>query len=144
MWVLGILSSFCNLSHCTIYVSSPESVTQELGAFFMAVSSLSVSYADVDGILQTRCEIVDILLEMDRILRPEGAVLMRDEVDVLNKAMAITQGMRWECRLADHEDGPFNLEKILVCVKTYWVGEYTAASSDSAKSDTTEKEEIAE
>ncbi|CAM6049309.1 unnamed protein product [Sphagnum compactum] len=93
---------------------------------------------------QDRCEIVDILLEMDRILRPEGAVLMRDEVDVLNKAMAITQGMRWECRLADHEDGPFNLEKILVCVKTYWVGEYTAASSDSAKSDTTEKEEMAE
>jgi hypothetical protein len=50
-WVLGILSPFCNLSHCTIYVSSPESVTQELGAFFMAESSLSVSYADVDGIL---------------------------------------------------------------------------------------------
>lgn len=70
----------------------------------------------------SRCDILDVLIEMDRILRPEGAVLVRDEVDVLNKVMLITQGMRWECRMADHEDGPFVREKIMVCVKTYWVG----------------------
>ncbi|KAH9541158.1 hypothetical protein CY35_14G046300 [Sphagnum magellanicum] len=81
---------------------------------------------------QDRCDIVDILLEMDRILRPEGAVLMRDEVDVLTKVMGTTQGMRWECRLADHEDGPFNSEKILVCVKTYWVGEYAPSNSTTS------------
>jgi Fe-S-cluster formation regulator IscX/YfhJ len=80
----------------------------------------------------SRCDIVDILLEMDRILRPEGAVLMRDEVDVLTKVMGTTQGMRWECRLADHEDGPFNSEKILVCVKTYWVGEYAPSNSTTS------------
>lgn len=65
---------------------------------------------------------MDILLEMDRILRPEGAMILRDEVDVLNKVMTITQGMRWETRMADHEDGPLTREKILVGVKTYWVG----------------------
>ncbi len=68
------------------------------------------------------CDIADILLEMDRILRPEGAIVIRDEVDVLTKVMTISQGMRWETRLADHESGPFNPEKILVGVKTYWVG----------------------
>jgi hypothetical protein len=80
-----------------------------------------------------RCDVTYILLEMDRILRPEGAVLMRDEVDVLNKVMLITQGMRWKCRLADHEDGPFVREKILVCVKTYWVGEINAANTTAAE-----------
>ncbi|CAM6041334.1 unnamed protein product [Sphagnum compactum] len=74
------------------------------------------------SLYQDRCEIADILLEMDRILRPEGAIVIRDEVDVLTKVMAISQGMRWETRLADHESGPFNPEKILVGVKTYWVG----------------------
>ncbi|GKA28095.1 putative ribonuclease H-like domain-containing protein [Tanacetum coccineum] len=32
-----------------------------------------------------RCNFKDILLEMDRILRPEGAVILRDDVDVLRK-----------------------------------------------------------
>ncbi|GJQ92271.1 40S ribosomal protein S9-2 [Tanacetum coccineum] len=32
-----------------------------------------------------RCNFEDILLEMDRILRPEGAVILRDDVDVLRK-----------------------------------------------------------
>lgn len=65
----------------------------------------------------------DVLLEMDRILRPEGAVLMRDNVDVLNKARKIMTGMRWESKLVDHENGPFVEEKILVAVKKYWVDE---------------------
>lgn len=70
---------------------------------------------------QDRCNVTDILLEMDRILRPEGAVLIRDNVDVLNKVRKIISGMRWESKLVDHENGPFVEEKILVAVKTYWV-----------------------
>lgn len=58
---------------------------------------------------------------MDRILRPEGSVLLRDEVDVLNKVKKIAAGMRWEIKLLDHEDGPLVPEKILVAVKQYWV-----------------------
>lgn len=69
-----------------------------------------------------RCQLEDILLEMDRILRPEGAVMLRDEVDVLNKVKKIAGGMRWNIKLMDHEDGPLVPEKILVAVKQYWVG----------------------
>ena len=58
---------------------------------------------------------------MDRILRPEGAVIIRDEVDVLNKVQKIVAGMRWNFKLADHEDGPLVPEKVLVAVKQYWV-----------------------
>lgn len=64
----------------------------------------------------------DILLEMDRILRPEGAVIFRDDVDVLIKVKKIVGGMRWNIKLVDHEDGPLVPEKILVAVKQYWVG----------------------
>lgn len=68
-----------------------------------------------------RCNLEDILLEMDRILRPEGSVIIRDEVDVLNKVNKIVGGMRWEAKMMDHEDGPLVPEKILVIVKEYWV-----------------------
>ena len=74
-----------------------------------------------------RCNIEDILLEMDRILRPEGAVIFRDEVDTIIKVKKIIGGMRWDTKMVDHEDGPLVPEKILVAVKQYWVGNSTSA-----------------
>lgn len=59
---------------------------------------------------------------MDRILRPEGSVIFRDEVDALNEVKNIAEGMRWDLKMVDHEDGPLVPEKILVAVKQYWVG----------------------
>lgn len=59
---------------------------------------------------------------MDRILRPEGTVIIRDNVEVLVKVQAITGGMSWKSQIMDHESGPFNPDKILVAVKTYWTG----------------------
>jgi hypothetical protein len=59
---------------------------------------------------------------MDRILRPEGAVILRDSVEVLNKVRRMVTGMRWKSKLLDHEDGPLVPEKILIAVKDYWVG----------------------
>ena len=60
---------------------------------------------------------------MDRILRPEGTVIFRDAVEVLVKIKSISDGMRWESRILDHESGPFNPQKILVAVKNYWTAE---------------------
>lgn len=59
---------------------------------------------------------------MDRLLRPEGTVILRDTVEVLVKIQAITNRMKWKSHISDHESGPFNPEKILVAVKTYWTG----------------------
>ncbi|XP_054810451.1 probable methyltransferase PMT18 isoform X2 [Prosopis cineraria] len=74
----------------------------------------------VFSIYQDRCDITLILLEMDRILRPEGIVIFRDTVETLVKIKAITDGMRWKSHIMDHESGPFNPEKILLAVKNYW------------------------
>ncbi|KAH9296001.1 hypothetical protein KI387_039589 [Taxus chinensis] len=84
----------------------------------------------VFSLYQDRCNIEDILLEMDRILRPEGAVILRDDVDVLNKVKKMVGGIRWDSKMVDHEDGPLVPEKILVAVKQYWVtdGNRTADS----------------
>ncbi|CAN6484601.1 unnamed protein product [Victoria cruziana] len=78
------------------------------------------------SLYQDKCNMEDILLEMDRILRPEGAVFFRDGVDVLHKVKTMVSGMRWSTKLVDHEDGPLVSEKILVAVKRYWVGNNTA------------------
>ncbi|KAG6792052.1 hypothetical protein POTOM_001195 [Populus tomentosa] len=89
----------------------------------IAKNTLGVIYErGLIGIYHDWCNLEDILLEMDRILRPEGTVIFRDEVDVLNKVKKITGGMRWDTKMMDHEDGPLVPEKILVAVKQYWVG----------------------
>ncbi|XP_022998585.1 probable methyltransferase PMT2 isoform X1 [Cucurbita maxima] len=73
------------------------------------------------SLYQDKCNMEDILLEMDRILRPEGAVIFRDEVDVLIKVKKMIGGMRWDAKMVDHEDGPLVPEKVLIAVKQYWV-----------------------
>ncbi|XP_020592964.1 probable methyltransferase PMT18 [Phalaenopsis equestris] len=75
------------------------------------------------SIYEQRCDITYILLEMDRILRPEGTVVFRDTVEILVKIQRIIKGMRWDSKIMDHESGPFNPEKILLAVKSYWTGE---------------------
>lgn len=67
-----------------------------------------------------RCEMEDIVLEMDRILRPEGSVIIRDDVDILVKVKRITDAMKWDSQIVDHEDGPLEREKLLFAVKLYW------------------------
>ncbi|KAL3570333.1 hypothetical protein D5086_027582 [Populus alba] len=79
-----------------------------------------------------RCEMEEILLEMDRILRPEGNVIFRDDVDVLVKIKKITDRLNWESRIVDHEDGPHQREKLLFAVKSYWT-----APADHQKESTT-------
>ncbi|CAA3022678.1 probable methyltransferase PMT2 [Olea europaea var. sylvestris] len=80
----------------------------------------------VFSLYKDKCDFEDILLEMDRILRPEGAVILRDEVDVLVNVKKMIGGMRWDFKLIDHEDGPLVPQKILVAVKQYWVGNSTS------------------
>ncbi|XP_058094047.1 probable methyltransferase PMT19 [Magnolia sinica] len=60
-----------------------------------------------------KCDILDILLEMDRILRPEGAVIIRDHVDVVVKAKGVADQLRWHSWISHSENGPHHPEKIL-------------------------------
>ncbi|KAL2892291.1 putative methyltransferase PMT15, partial [Bienertia sinuspersici] len=71
------------------------------------------------GLIGT-CKFEDILLEMDRILRPEGCVIFRDDIDVLVKVKNNIEEMQWNSVIFDHEDGPLQREKIMVAVKQYW------------------------
>ncbi|KAM1183655.1 hypothetical protein COP2_001963 [Malus domestica] len=92
---------------------------------FLHADSVFTLYKD-------RCEAEDILLEMDRILRPEGSVVIRDDVDVLVKIKSIVDGMEWDSQIVDHEDGPLEREKLLFAVKKYWTA--PAAAEDKPSS----------
>ncbi|XP_052194747.1 probable methyltransferase PMT15 [Diospyros lotus] len=72
------------------------------------------------SLYKNKCEMEDILLEMDRILRPQGSVIIRDDVDVIENVKSIADGLQWQSRMIDSEGGPLHREKILFAVKMYW------------------------
>ncbi|KAL3524242.1 hypothetical protein ACH5RR_017076 [Cinchona calisaya] len=76
-----------------------------------------------------RCEMEDILLEMDRILRPEGSLIIRDDVDMLVKVKKIADALNWDSQIVDHEDGPLERQKLLFAVKSYWTAPVGGFSS---------------
>ena len=59
------------------------------------------------------------MLEMDRIVRPEGAAIIRDDRATLEAISPLLSAMRWDVRMVDDE-GEGDEKSILVCVKRYW------------------------
>ncbi|PIA28493.1 hypothetical protein AQUCO_06900042v1 [Aquilegia coerulea] len=66
--------------------------------------------------LKKRCNIVAVIGEVDRILRPEGKLIVRDNVETINEIESMAKSMQWEIRLT------FSKEKEgLLCVqKSMW------------------------
>jgi len=60
-----------------------------------------------------RCNITDILLEMDRILRPGGYAYIRDNRVVLSEIEPIAKAMGWRVLLFDTEEGAYASRKVL-------------------------------
>lgn len=69
----------------------------------------------------------DVMLEMDRILRPKGIVILRDVLNFRDNAKVIGEAMRWTCTAHDTEVGAADTEGLLFCRKSFW--ESTEASS---------------
>ncbi|GJP65332.1 hypothetical protein CLOP_g22230 [Closterium sp. NIES-67] len=71
------------------------------------------------------CPVEQVLLEVDRILRPEGVVLIRDDLPTLRRIKRIAPALRWDARIErpgkDDVVGKDGEEEVvLVCTKKYW------------------------
>lgn len=60
------------------------------------------------------------MIEMDRILRPDGTVLVRDSSEVIDKVASIARAVRWKVTLHDPEPQSTGREKILLATKEFW------------------------
>ena len=67
-----------------------------------------------------RCNLVDLMVEMDRILRPEGTVVIRDHPEVIERVNRIARAIRWTATIHEKEPGSQGRERILVATKSFW------------------------
>lgn len=61
-----------------------------------------------------RCGTLDILVEMDRILRPGGAAVIRDAADVVLKVKAAADQLQWRSWVVETDDGASDPQKLLI------------------------------
>lgn len=57
-----------------------------------------------------------LVAEVDRILRPEGKIIIRDQVDVITELEAIFKSMQWDIRMSVSRDK----EGLLCAKKSMW------------------------
>lgn len=64
-----------------------------------------------------KCDMADLLLEMDRILRPEGWVVLRDNIQVIEKARTLVTQIRWDARVIELPSD--SNQRLLICQKPF-------------------------
>ncbi|XWS32233.1 hypothetical protein CRYUN_Cryun23aG0142700 [Craigia yunnanensis] len=61
------------------------------------------SLIKLPGSSNSRCNLVDLMVEIDRMLRPEGTVVIRDSPEVIDKVARIAHAVRWMATINDKE-----------------------------------------
>ncbi|CAL9241101.1 unnamed protein product [Arabidopsis halleri] len=63
------------------------------------------------------CQLIDIFTEIDRLLRPEGWVIIRDTVQLVESARASVTQLKWEARVIEVESS--SEQRLLICQKPF-------------------------
>lgn len=69
---------------------------------------------------KSRCNLVDLMVEIDRMLRPEGTFVLRDFPEVIDKIARVAHAVRWTATIHEKEPESHGREKILVATKNFW------------------------
>ncbi|GMI90831.1 hypothetical protein like AT2G34300 [Hibiscus trionum] len=66
--------------------------------------------------IKKRCNLVTVIAEVDRILRPEGKLIVRDNSEIISEVESMVKSLQWEIRMIYSKD-----KEGLLCVgKTFW------------------------
>ncbi|TKY73815.1 methyltransferase PMT26 [Spatholobus suberectus] len=66
--------------------------------------------------LQKRCNLAAVVAEVDRILRPEGKLIVRDTVEIIEELESMVRSMQWKVRMTYSKE-----KEGLLCVqKSMW------------------------
>ncbi|KAL9234219.1 hypothetical protein vseg_009114 [Gypsophila vaccaria] len=66
--------------------------------------------------IKKRCELVSVMAEVDRILRPEGRLIVKDDAETIAEVEAMAKSLHWKIRFTFSKDG----EGLLSVQKTRW------------------------
>ncbi|KAG9150811.1 hypothetical protein Leryth_002963 [Lithospermum erythrorhizon] len=66
--------------------------------------------------IKAKCNYMAFVAEVDRLLRPEGNIIVRDDVEIITELENMFKSMNWEIRMTFSKDN----EGLLCAMKTKW------------------------
>ncbi|KAG5050438.1 hypothetical protein JHK85_011541 [Glycine max] len=79
--------------------------------------SYDLLHADsIFSTLKEKCNILAVIAEVDRILRPEGYLVIRDNVETIGEIESMAKSLHWDIQLTYSKNG----EGFLCIQKTFW------------------------
>ncbi|KAK1306498.1 putative methyltransferase PMT21 [Acorus calamus] len=126
IWVMNVVSSYGVNSLGVIY---DRGLIGTYHDWCEAFSTYPRTYdlLHLDGLFTAesqRCDMKYVLLEIDRILRPNGYIIIRESSYFIDAAAKIAKGMRWNCQKKDTEYST-EKEKLLICKKKLWYSKHS-------------------
>ncbi|KAL1809113.1 hypothetical protein ACET3Z_026103 [Daucus carota] len=121
LWVMNVVSSYAKN---TLAVVFDRGLIGTYHDWCEAFSTYPRTYdlLHADGLFTSeshRCDMKYVLLEMDRILRPNGYAIIRESSFFVDPIETIAKGLRWNCRKEATGDGGAK-DKLLICQKSLW------------------------
>ncbi|GLT63168.1 hypothetical protein SLA2020_357490 [Shorea laevis] len=66
------------------------------------------------------CKLEDIMLEMDRVIRPQGFIIIRDEDSITSRIQDLAPKFLWDVESHFLENKEKKTETVLICRKKFW------------------------
>ncbi|XLR06854.1 hypothetical protein S83_034792, partial [Arachis hypogaea] len=60
------------------------------------------------------CKLAPVIVEVDRIVRPGGSLVVRDESNAISEVESLLKSLHWEVTLSKDQEG------VLFAKKGYW------------------------
>ncbi|KAG6525519.1 probable methyltransferase PMT21 [Zingiber officinale] len=121
VWVMNVVSSYGPNSLSVVYDRGLIGTYHDWCESFSTYPR-TYDLLHLDGLFTAeshRCEVKYVILEMDRILRPNGYVIIHEPTHFVDVVSTIAKGTRWDC---EKHDTAYNTskEKLLICQKKLW------------------------
>lgn len=86
-------------------------------ACFMLLAMKPVVFTDAKSVLLVyRCKLMAVFAEVDRVLRPQGKLIVRDTADTINELESMAKSLQWEVRMTYTKGN----EGLLCVEKSMW------------------------
>ncbi|KAL6987238.1 hypothetical protein U1Q18_012989 [Sarracenia purpurea var. burkii] len=124
VWVMNIVPSSMNNSLSAIYnrglVGAFHDWCEPFSTYPRSYDLLHANHLFSHYKNREGCLLEDIILEMDRVIRPQGMIIIRDEESIISRIRSIAPKFLWDVESHLLENEEKITESVLICRKKFW------------------------
>ncbi|CAH1418443.1 unnamed protein product [Lactuca virosa] len=125
VWVMNVVPSTMNNTLSAIYerglIGAFHDWCEPFSSYPRTYDLLHSSYLFSHyGNQQDGCLLEDMMLEMDRLIRPQGFIIIRDDESITSRIKDIAPKFLWEVNSHKLENQQKQSESVLICQKKFW------------------------